>query len=674
MTRTRTSLTALALLLGTVAPALAQTPPAHDVKRPFEWDKETIALFSEIAVQDGGRVKPIDTYAGFKLLKLAGRRSCEAPEGTLTPVPWLLDCLFFPEVAQTYPCFLIQDAQVLDRMGNAHEGKKKRDRYTYNELAPDLDKLFSLAEQLSKKDEKERDSVETQVLLLAHNVREFEELIHCLDFARYELPLHATPGLDRLYPKEAKYLSAAISHSRELVAIFHELDQATNLDPKRKEEEQDALKKLVGEIEVATRRSYALAIFPPSAPLSQETEWMSVGPSPFRETARSHPTDLTTASFQGQEPLAQQIVLLSILEDMTQSTGKLDVFKAKLRLLHDGLRDLAQARGEYAKIPLEVSFYKGDFFYRALLLFVFAFVVSAFSWTRPESKILFRGSLALTALGALLVVTGIVLRCIIRSRPPVSTLYETILFITGVACVSCLVVEYLNRQRIAASVAAALGMAGMFLANKYEFKESVTAGDTMPSLVAVLDTNFWLATHVTSVTMGYSAGLLASAIAHVWLVGQMLGVRKGDVKFWKNITRMIYGVLCFGLLFSTVGTILGGIWANYSWGRFWGWDPKENGALMICLWELIIFHARLGGYIRDYGLAVMSILGGCVIAFSWWGVNLLGVGLHSYGFTSGVLQILIGSYVIEALLVLVSAGWRLGGQGASPPTAPTATT
>jgi len=236
----------------------------------------------------------------------------------------------------------------------------------------------------------------------------------------------------------------------------------------------------------------------------------------------------------------------------------------------------------------------------------------------------------------------------IRGRPPVSTLYETILFITSIAVISSLLIERMNRQRIALALAAVLGTGGMFLAFRYEAMEAV---DTMPSLVAVLDTNFWLSTHVTTVTMGYSAGLLASAFAHIWVLGKLFGLKRGESRFYSSLSRMTYGVICFGLLFSTVGTILGGIWANESWGRFWGWDPKENGALMIVLWDLFILHARMGGYIRDTGLAMAAIFGGMIVAFSWWGVNLLGIGLHSYGFTSGIMRSLLVFYILEVLML-----------------------
>ena len=109
----------------------------------------------------------------------------------------------------------------------------------------------------------------------------------------------------------------------------------------------------------------------------------------------------------------------------------------------------------------------------------------------------------------------------------------------------------------------------------------------------------------------------------------------------KEITRMTYGVLCFALFFSFVGTVLGGLWADDSWGRFWGWDPKENGALIIVLWNALVLHARWGAMVKDRGLAVLSILGNIVVSWSWFGVNELGVGLHSYGFTEGRLLMLV---------------------------------
>jgi cytochrome c biogenesis factor len=129
-----------------------------------------------------------------------------------------------------------------------------------------------------------------------------------------------------------------------------------------------------------------------------------------------------------------------------------------------------------------------------------------------------------------------------------------------------------------------------------------------------------------------------------------------------SLARMTYGVVCFATLFSFVGTVLGGIWADQSWGRFWGWDPKENGALLIVLWCAIILHARWGRYIGQRGLMVMAIFGNVITSFSWFGVNMLGIGLHSYGFMQQAFPWLVGFMLGQLALMAIAASplkcWR----------------
>jgi ABC-type transport system involved in cytochrome c biogenesis permease subunit len=115
---------------------------------------------------------------------------------------------------------------------------------------------------------------------------------------------------------------------------------------------------------------------------------------------------------------------------------------------------------------------------------------------------------------------------------------------------------------------------------------------------------------------------------------------------------MTYGTVCFAIFFSFVGTVLGGLWADDSWGRFWGWDPKENGALIIVLWNALVLHARWGGLVKDQGLALLAVVGNIVVSWSWFGVNQLQIGLHSYGFTEGVLMCL-GWFVASQLAVML---------------------
>jgi ABC-type transport system involved in cytochrome c biogenesis permease subunit len=179
----------------------------------------------------------------------------------------------------------------------------------------------------------------------------------------------------------------------------------------------------------------------------------------------------------------------------------------------------------------------------------------------------------------------------------------------------------------------------------------------------VLDTNFWLATHVVVVTLGYASTFVAGLLAVVYIVlglftplltqklqpaGGTIPSKTsvqakpvGQIEIGKALAKMVYGIACFATLFSFTGTVLGGIWADQSWGRFWGWDPKENGALLIVLWNAIILHARWGGLVRDRGLMNLAVFGNIMTSFSWFDVNMLGIGLHSYGFMDSAFKWLI---------------------------------
>jgi ABC-type transport system involved in cytochrome c biogenesis permease subunit len=178
-------------------------------------------------------------------------------------------------------------------------------------------------------------------------------------------------------------------------------------------------------------------------------------------------------------------------------------------------------------------------------------------------------------------------------------------------------------------------------------------GDTMEVLQAVLDTQFWLATHVTCITLGYATTYVAGLLGLIYILEGVFTRRLTEER-GRSLTRMIYGIVCFATFFSFIGTVLGGLWADDSWGRFWGWDPKENGALMIVLWNALLLHARWGGIVRARGIAVLSVFGNIVVSWSWFGVNQLGVGLHSYGFTSGVAISLV-SFAFTQVLVIGAA-------------------
>ncbi len=625
-----------ALTLAAAAPAQAASPLSAG-----KWDDETLEKFATIPILDGGRVKPLDTYASFLLLRLNGKRSFTPPSAdsrrdTITPMEWFLDCLFYPEIARDYAHFVVDDANVISTIG-AERHDKQRDRYSYNELLPARAELFRRAQLAAALETQERTSVEALILALAQAVFDFENISHFLDFTKAPFEAGESALVLRLFPEGAENLSVSdvIGKGRDLRLAIEALRQMSESgdDSEGMEEEIAAFGHFMHPLDNAIRFATALALIPPGD--SEEPEWLT-------------PAAMVNKTFSVEQHDETELAVLAAIERLAGTVDNPLAFKQALNEYHGLVVDRAEARGEYGTIALEVSFYRAKLFYYAQILFVLSFLIAAMSWLNLRSKLFARATAVSVVVPCALLIAGITLRSIIRGRPPISTLYETILFITAVAVVVALFMEYVNRQRIAISVAAFLGTLGIFIANRYEITNKE---DTMPMLSAVLDTNFWLATHVTIINVGYAAGLLAAGIAHVFIFGKLLGIKRDDKPFYRSITRMVYGTMCFGLLFSFVGTVLGGIWANYSWGRFWGWDPKENGAALICLCMLATLHARNGGYIRDMGIHLAAVFTGGVVAFSWWGVNLLGVGLHSYGFVSGIWTITFTFWLTQAAVI-----------------------
>jgi ABC-type transport system involved in cytochrome c biogenesis permease subunit len=617
------------------------------LSKVLPWDKDTVELFSILPVQDGGRVKPMDTYAQFVMLKINGKRSLTLPsDDRLKPVPWLMNCLFYPEEAATYRHFVVDTSEVITSMGiTAHD--KKRDRYSYAELLPGRPKLRELASKYGRIEAKQRTSLQQQILNLYHNMDQFESLIGFLNFGRNKIEVAPDSWLATYFPGETSVnLGALMSKAPAMIRIIRENpDGLSKVEiDKLVNDLNDALHSLQHSIDPAGM----LAMFPPED--KDIAEWSS-------------PAMVISQALSARPPEPALIDMLAGLATLADIVDDRTAFQSALGQLHGQVRLAADGRGEYQKVELEVAYYRGKYIFYAQWLFVLSFVFVAMTWLFPGSKLLGRVTTASVIVPTALLIIGITFRCIVRSRPPVTTLYETMLFITACAVLAALAMEFMNRKRIALAMGSILGAMGMFLAYRYEVKEGM---DTMPSMVAVLDTNFWLSTHVTSITIGYSAALLAAGLAHVYVFGKLFNIKRNDAEFYDTVTRMIYGIVCFCLLFSLVGTILGGIWANESWGRFWGWDPKENGALLICIWGLIILHARLGKYIEDLGMSLTSIVLGMVTMFSWFGVNQLGVGLHSYGFTSGIMQALSIFWAIESFVILLGLFVYLRGLGQTP--------
>ncbi|OGR87722.1 MAG: hypothetical protein A3A86_03220 [Elusimicrobia bacterium RIFCSPLOWO2_01_FULL_60_11] len=264
-------------------------------------------------------------------------------------------------------------------------------------------------------------------------------------------------------------------------------------------------------------------------------------------------------------------------------------------------------------------------FYQCVILYMVVFLLTFLSrmfW--PEA--LYRSAFWLLLLAFGLHTVGLSARMWIQARPPVTNLYSSAIFVGWFSVLMGVVLEKITKRGLGSIAASAIGFITLIIAHNL-----ASEGDTLEMMRAVLDSNFWLATHVVCITIGYASTFLSGFLGILYVLRRIFD-KRWDEGTASALEGMIYGVVCFSAFFSFLGTVLGGIWADQSWGRFWGWDPKENGALMIVLWNVFILHARIGGLASQRSIALMAVFGNVITAVSWFGVNMLGIGLHSYGF------------------------------------------
>jgi ABC-type transport system involved in cytochrome c biogenesis permease subunit len=382
-----------------------------------------------------------------------------------------------------------------------------------------------------------------------------------------------------------------------------------------------------------------LAAFRPLPPRAGDAPaaWRSVG-----EALREARTGAVDPALQ---PLAQLASAYDANDLDAFNGAAVELDRVAASRFPEGSR---QARSELLFNRLQ-PFYAGMIVYVLALLTLFV----GWLWKRP---ILQPAAFGLLVAGCVIHTAGLVTRIVLQGRPPVTNLYSSAVFVGWTAVILGMVLERIYRKGFGTAVAAASGFASLIVAHHL-----MGDGDTLEMMRAVLDSNFWLATHVVTITVGYAGTFLAGALAIAYAVRAHLS-REANPATTRSLVSMTYGVICFSLFFSFVGTVLGGIWADQSWGRFWGWDPKENGALLIVLWNAMILHARWGGYVREKGIMAMAIFGNVVTSLSWFGVNMLGVGLHSYGFMDSAFRALAGfiasQIVLAGLCLLPREFWR----------------
>ncbi|MEI6613268.1 MAG: cytochrome c biogenesis protein CcsA [Chrysiogenales bacterium] len=357
------------------------------------------------------------------------------------------------------------------------------------------------------------------------------------------------------------------------------------------------------------------------------------------------PGEIIATPGQCQPGLDAEISLLTRAAKAFAS-GRNQEFALAIGSFNDSIQERLQPGRANKKISLEIFYNQLDPFFKAELAYGLVLVFLLLSLLFPGRYI--PGLSRLFLLAGLLVHTfGVVARMIIMNRPPVTNLYETFVFVAWTGVLLGIILEFFQKKSLGIMAGSVAGLLFLLIAGRYSLE-----GDTMGMLAAVLDSNLWLTTHVVTISVGYAGCVIAGIIGHVYIVHQLLypGVRL----FLQHTAGSIRAVLAFGLVFTFIGTVMGGIWADQSWGRFWGWDPKENGALLIILWCAILFHAKLAGMIGSLGMAAGAVGSIITVVLAWFGVNLLGVGMHSYGFTSGVARWLLGFVGAELMFVAVA--------------------
>ena len=516
------------------------------------------SILAKIPIQDGGRVKPLDTFARESVRMVTGREQFEGRDSLDTLMQWIAQ----PGPWDAKECIQVENLGLKDMLGIPKDQKW------------------------------------AMPVSLIHN----EGLI--------------------------AYVSASFNKQQKKIA----------LDP----EEKEALAVFGRLLRLEDIESgAALAVIPLPNPATQK--WASL--DDFRRAYERDGAKMPEAAKQILGSFAQLMVSYKagVTADFTTACGNFD-----LLLRQVGARDYPD-RG---KISLEVQYNRVKPFRWAWIIQLCAFLLMGLS-VMLGARVLYWPGFGFFIGGILLSVYGFTLRCLIAGRPPVSNMYESLIWVTFGMTVFALIFEIIFKNRQFATAGAALAVIGFVLADNVP----TVLDPSIQPLEPVLRSNFWLTIHVLTITLSYAAFLLSLGMGHVCLWS--LWAHGNDPDRLKRQTRLLYRVVQVGVVLLAAGTILGGVWANYSWGRFWGWDPKETWALIALLGYVAILHGRLSGWLKDAGFTIGVVSAFLGVLMAWYGVNfVLGVGLHSYGFSKGGLPY-VSAFVAVEIILLTVVGLKL---------------
>ncbi len=494
------------------------------------------------AVLQGGRLKPLDTFARDTVLALSGRKSMEG----MTPLRILWGFHFSGKWFRSRPWIRVDSRELKAAVGL---DPSKR-RYSYEELLGN---------------------------------ERFRKIVdRCLS-------AHAR--------KEA--------HSRledDALEVYEKLRLVKSLD----------------------REGGAFRIVPPRP---GDSEWRT-------------PKELEKPATPGEEQVRRAYLALA----SAWSRGDAGGFLAAAKELSAALpRVNPGAYPSRSKLDLELFYNRLSPFFWAWILYLLAFLsFTLLAYFKPGPGGI-AGNVFLSG-GFLLHTGGVALRWIIGGRAPLANMYESLVFMGWAVIALGLVMGFLYRKRVFPAAASVLGLLSLV------FAENLPLDSSINPLLPVLAHTYWLSLHVITVMISYSAFALAMGLGHVVLGAMVFKPEKTDLT--RSFSRLIFKTTQVGLLFLAAGIVTGAVWANQSWGRYWGWDPKETWSLITFFIYLLLVHARFAGWIKDFGLALFSILGFLGVLMTYYGVNfVLGTGLHSYGAAEGGLLYVSLFVALELLAV-----------------------
>ena len=585
--------------------------------------------FGKLPVAYQGRVQPLDTLARNALTVVCERESVVLPnedgeDETVPAIRWLLDLIADSPDTVDYRCLRIDNLEVLKTL----------------QLKRDPDNRYSLAELRKKKQE-----YSEQITAATGTPEEKRTLVQAR-FIRLANRVALINVIHDSFSSPLQYVGEP-TFQRISAGQF-------DVSPQRLREELTPVDRAISRLNVSAPR-----VVPPA---EGGQPWQLLLEAETANLILRHQAQLRESQFDLAARALRGILAAYALDDAENFNQGIADYKKivaeRANIDADYQEQIQAASGpgtrktaetlSVSRLDFEAQFNHAKPFVVLMALYLIAFLLASGAWL-GATETLNRSAYWLLWFTFILHTAALIGRIYISGRPPVTNLYSSAVFIGWAAVLFALVFESVYRMGVGNLLAAVVGFPTLYIAHNL-----AGDGDTFEVLQAVLDTQFWLATHVVCITLGYSTTFLAGALGLSYVVlAQATG--QLDDKQCQNLTRMTYGTLCFATLFSFVGTILGGLWADDSWGRFWGWDPKENGALMIVIWNAIVLHARWGGMIQRRGMAVLVIFGNIVTAWSWFGVNAMGVGLHSYGFRAGMWFWLKAFVLSQLVFMLVGA-------------------